>query len=262
MANYKHMNLDERMEIQKGLKEGKSFAETGAAIGRDGSTISKEIRSHLIVKETGTRSHPYNPCVHRKHCLHEGDLCGEMCIKSYSWNNDKYCCLCENCFRQCKEFKEETCRLLSKPPYACNSCKEIRSCTLKKQIYDAKEAQKELIVSYFTNSKPIADLHSMSAVLTGGNRFRHFFNMIGQKTHIPNTAATTIRTIGDTSFRRYFFQPNENNHKVHSKTSARASKPTSAFCADKSSIARWIPVAQITPARQGLIPRMASRITL
>ena len=64
------------------------------------------------------------------------------------------------------------------------------------------------------------------------------------------------------SFRRYFFQPNENNPKMHSKTSARASKPTSAFCTDKSSIARWIPVAQITPARQGLIPRMASRITL
>ena len=125
-----------------------------------------------------------------------------------------------------------------------------------------KKRRLTLIVSYYINSKPIADLHSMSAVLTGGSRFRHFFNMIGQKTHIPNTAATTIRTIGDTGFRRYFFQPNENNPKMHSKTSARASKPTSAFCADKSSIARWIPVAQITPARQGLIPRMASRITL
>ena len=50
MANYKHMNLDDRMEIQKGLKEGKSFAEIGALIGRDGSTISKEIRNHLIIK--------------------------------------------------------------------------------------------------------------------------------------------------------------------------------------------------------------------
>ena len=91
MANYKHMNLDDRIEIQKGLKEGKSFAEIGAAIGRDGSTISKEIRSHLIIKETGTRSRPYNPCVNRKNCLHEGDLCGEMCIKGFSWRESKYC---------------------------------------------------------------------------------------------------------------------------------------------------------------------------
>ena len=143
MANYKHMNLDDRVEIQKGLKEGKSFAEIGASIGRDGSTISKEIRSHLIIKETGTRSRPYNPCVNRKNCLHEGDLCGEMCFKGFSWRESKYCCLCENCFKHCKDFKEETCRLLSKPPYTCNACKEIRSCTLKKQVYDGKEAQKE-----------------------------------------------------------------------------------------------------------------------
>ena len=141
MANYKHMSQDDRIEIQKGLKEGKSFAEIGAIISRDGSTISKEIRSHLIIKETGTRSRPYNPCAKRKHCLHEGDLCGEMCIKGYSWYSNKYCSICESyCFKHCNDFKEETCKTLSKPPYVCNTCKEIRSCTLKKKVYDAKEA--------------------------------------------------------------------------------------------------------------------------
>ena len=135
MGNYKHMNLDDRVEIQKGLKEGKSFAEIGAIIGRDGSTISKEIRSHLVVKETGTRSRPYNPCIHRKNCQHEGDICGEMCIQAYLWHRSKY--------KRCREFKEETCRLLMKPPYTCNGCKGVRSCTLKKKVYDAKEAQKE-----------------------------------------------------------------------------------------------------------------------
>lgn len=143
MGNYKHMNLDDRVEIQKGLKEGKSFAEIGAIIGRDGSTISKEIRSHLVVKETGTRSRPYNPCIHRKNCQHEGDICGEMCIQAYLWHRSKYCCVCEDCYKRCREFKEETCRLLMKPPYTCNGCKGVRSCTLKKKVYDAKEAQKE-----------------------------------------------------------------------------------------------------------------------
>ena len=67
----KHMTLDDRIEIQKGLKEGKSFAEIGSMIARDGSTVSKEVRSHLIIKETGTRSRSYNPCVHRKNCRHD-----------------------------------------------------------------------------------------------------------------------------------------------------------------------------------------------
>lgn len=143
MASYRHMNLDDRIEIQKGLKEGKSFAEIGSMIARDGSTVSKEVRSHLIIKETGTRSRSYNPCVHRKNCRHEGDLCGELCIRAYTWNSSKYCCLCENCFKKCKDFKEDSCKKLSKPPYVCNACKDIRTCTLKKKIYDAKEAQKE-----------------------------------------------------------------------------------------------------------------------
>ena len=107
------------------------------------STISKEIRSHLVVKETGTRSRPYNPCIHRKNCQHEGDICGEMCIQAYLWHRSKYCCVCEDCYKRCREFKEETCRLLMKPPYTCNGCKGVRSCTLKKKVYDAKEAQKE-----------------------------------------------------------------------------------------------------------------------
>lgn len=141
MANYKHMDLDDRIEIQKGLKESKSFAEIGSTIGRDGSTISKEIRGHLIVKETGTRSRPYNPCVNRKNCPHESDLCGEMCTPY--WHRGQYCCTCENCFKHCEDFREETCKRLLKPPYVCNACKDIRSCTLKKKIYDAKEAQRE-----------------------------------------------------------------------------------------------------------------------
>ena len=138
------MSLDDRIEIQRGLKERKSFAEIGASIGRDGSTISKEIRGHLIIKETGTRSRPYNPCAKRKNCLHEGDLCGELCIKAYSWHNSKYCCICEDCFKRCKEFKEETCKALSKPPYVCNGCKEIRSCTLKKKVMMPRKLKKNM----------------------------------------------------------------------------------------------------------------------
>jgi IS30 family transposase len=42
----------------------------------------------------------------------------------------------------CPDFVEENCKKLKKAPYVCNSCHSVRSCTLKKQFYDAKEAQK------------------------------------------------------------------------------------------------------------------------
>ncbi|MFQ9620205.1 MAG: hypothetical protein ACLRZF_12150 [Waltera sp.] len=40
------------------------------------------------------------------------------------------------------DFEEEKCSSLKKAPYVCNSCKQVRSYTLAKQFYDAKEAHK------------------------------------------------------------------------------------------------------------------------
>ena len=139
---YKHLTLDDRIAIQKGLKDALSFADIAASVGKDPSTISKEIRGHLIVKETGTRSRPFNPCMGRKMCSVQRKVCAK-CDQTYSfYNRECYCALCGKCNEACPDFMEETCKTLSKPPYVCNGCKSIRSCTLRKQVYDAKEAQK------------------------------------------------------------------------------------------------------------------------
>lgn len=139
---YKHLTLDDRIEIQRALKERKSFVKIGEMLGRDASTISKEIKSHARIKDTGTKSRPYNPCRNRGTCTHEGDVCSE-CIQSIIWGRSHYCAICKECNAHCSDFVEEKCKLLRKPPYVCNGCKQIRSCTLLKKMYDAKEAQKE-----------------------------------------------------------------------------------------------------------------------
>lgn len=139
---YKHLTLDDRISIQKGLKEGLPFAEIAASILRDPSTISKEVRGHRIEKTTGTRSRPFNPCMGRKTCTAQSKACAE-CPETFNWHNrDCYCSLCGKCNESCPDFIEEICKSLSKPPYVCNGCKSVRSCTLRKQTYDAKEAQK------------------------------------------------------------------------------------------------------------------------
>lgn len=144
---YKHLTLDDRITIQKCLKDKCTFAEIAEAIGKDPSTISKEIRGHRIEKETGTRSRPFNPCMGRTDCIMQRKACAE-CYETYNWNNrDCYCSLCGKCNESCPDFIEEKCKVLSKPPYVCNGCKKVRSCTLRKQVYDAKEAQK----AYETN---------------------------------------------------------------------------------------------------------------
>ena len=146
MANYKHMDLDDRTGIQTGLKEKKNFKEIGETIGRDASTVAKEIKGHFVVKETGTKSRPFNPCKKRKNCDHIRSVtnaCPECTCYPWGLRSD-LCALCpEECYKHCADYEEETCRLLNKPPYVCNGCSQIRSCTLRKKVYDAKEAQKE-----------------------------------------------------------------------------------------------------------------------
>ena len=140
---YKHLTLDDRITIQKALKEGQAFVEIGALLGKDSSTISKEVRGHLDYRNTGTRSRGYNPCKHRRTCTKQY-ICGEEnCgFINRMWHGKTYCSECALCLVNCPEFEEEKCSKLKKAPYVCNSCKQVRSCTLSKQFYDAKETQK------------------------------------------------------------------------------------------------------------------------
>jgi len=80
--------------------------------------VSREIKSHLIVRETGAYGRPFNNCLFRYDC---GQICN----------------------RQCGDFKEDICTLLSKTPYVCNGCSKKGRCTLRKHFYSAKDAQNE-----------------------------------------------------------------------------------------------------------------------
>ena len=49
-GNQKHLTFEQRVDIEKGLTENKSFAEIGRIIGKNPSTISKEVRLTHIQK--------------------------------------------------------------------------------------------------------------------------------------------------------------------------------------------------------------------
>lgn len=120
----KHLSFDERMSIQKGLTERKSFKQIGKELDKDCTTISKEVRNHIIFKNTGAVGRPFFDCVHRHKCEYRprGSKCNQ---------------------NTCSNYKKEICSKLSKPPYVCNGCENRNTCTLGKQFYDSSYAQKE-----------------------------------------------------------------------------------------------------------------------
>ena len=64
----KHLSLENRFEIENLLREGKSFKEIAKVVNKNCTTISREIRSHYTVKNSGTHGRAFNNCLNRLAC--------------------------------------------------------------------------------------------------------------------------------------------------------------------------------------------------
>ena len=120
----KHLSFDERLEIERGLKNNLSFKQIGKNIGKDCTTVSKEIKNHIIFKDTGAVGRSFFDCINRINCPYKpkGTRCNQ---------------------KECEHYQKEYCKKLHKPPYVCNGCSKRNKCTLSKQIYDSSYAFKE-----------------------------------------------------------------------------------------------------------------------
>ena len=100
----KHMSFDDRQEIHECLNKGMSFKAIASRIGKDPTTISKEVKKHLKVNEGGI---------------------GRIDEKG-------------------KVLSIEVCPKHLRAPFVCNPCmKKHYSCKYQKRYYHAKPAQKE-----------------------------------------------------------------------------------------------------------------------
>ncbi|MGI6010023.1 MAG: helix-turn-helix domain-containing protein [Ruminococcus sp.] len=60
----KHLTTDEHYSMSQILSEQQSFKAIGAAIGKNCTTISREIKNHMTFCETGDYGQVYNACLH------------------------------------------------------------------------------------------------------------------------------------------------------------------------------------------------------
>lgn len=132
----KHLTEDDRYEIEHGLKDGRSFKAISKTIGKDPSTISKEVRSHVVYEKKAAYGRHFNNCKFRFDCS-KSFSCADCSGKR------KKCHLCGKCIRFCDLYEKEDCAKLAKPPYVCNGCKSNRKCTLERHYYRARYAQRE-----------------------------------------------------------------------------------------------------------------------
>lgn len=134
MAKNSHLTLQDRSIIESSLTQRHPFIVIAEQVGKDPSTIAKEIRKHAEEVKTGSCGQGFNPCVYRFTCK-KTFICG-TCT-----SGGRRCALCSRCHHVCSDFEEYECPKLKSPPYVCNGCKDRKRCTLLKREYVAVNAQ-------------------------------------------------------------------------------------------------------------------------
>lgn len=163
MKTYRHLTLQERELIEEQLNKGLSFQAIGRMLDRHGTTVSREVKRHLLFRKSGGHGHPFNDCMNRSGCGYS-HLCDDPdCIS-------KFCQNCPHCSKHCTDYVKEECRCLDSPPYVCNGCRSRGRCTLEKRLYVASYAHKEYMQVQSETSSGIhtteEELRQLDAVLS------------------------------------------------------------------------------------------------
>jgi len=132
---FKFFTYEERLEIQKLLKESLSFKEISHRLDKNPTTISREVRKHSSEVATGYPGYPFNACKNRFNCRNKN-----VCDKNCTRKTTIYCKLCQSCNDNCPDFILEICTARFRVPYICNGCETLGKCSLLKNIYDAEHA--------------------------------------------------------------------------------------------------------------------------
>ena len=133
---YMRLTITERRSIEQGLKAGISIRMIATSLGRNTSTVSREIIRNSVHRKVGGGDWvEFNDCANRDDCDKSHICSNEEC-------NRPFCCGCRFCFHVCPDYIRERCRLTERVPYTCNGCKKRRDCSLEKVFYKAGVAQK------------------------------------------------------------------------------------------------------------------------
>jgi IS30 family transposase len=137
-TNQKHMNQDNRIVIEKGLDSGASLRAIAREIGKDPTTIAKEVKKHRIFQEHNKFNAPSYRCDLAKDC-HRKNVCSTVLFCN------KECKRCNKCHSYCSDYKpfDYHCPKTDRAPFVCNGCSTKTSCHLDKFYYRATAAQRE-----------------------------------------------------------------------------------------------------------------------
>ena len=137
-----HLTVQERIIIEKGIENGSTKAAIALTIGKDKSTVGKEIKKH---RELVHKSSYKINCSNMKNCSHN-----HVCVN-------------------CADFKPFTCNRRDRSPGACNGCSKYTYCRYDKYRYKAdfshKKYREDLVDSRTGINMPYEECKAMADII-------------------------------------------------------------------------------------------------
>lgn len=112
---YKHLTLEDRIIIETGIRNGATKTSIAKTLGKDNSTIGKEIKKHR----------------------YQSAFC-KMALECKAY---KTCLHGRKCHLNCPDYIPFSCKRRDSSPGACNGCSNMRHCRFHKFRYSAAKAQ-------------------------------------------------------------------------------------------------------------------------
>lgn len=212
---YKHMTIEDREQIQALLNLGMTFKAIACEIGKDQTTISKEVKKHLDIRPTDFT------------CK---DIHGDP-------------------------IPPEVCPSLLKAPFVCNPCKKKHSrCKYTKQFYHARIAQDQYraLLSEAREGIPLnkEEFYRMDQIITDGiQKGQHLYHIL--QTHDLGVSKSTVYrhlkkgylTVSAIDFPRLVkFKPRKKSYAVYVPKAARIGRTFEDFLAhiEENHISTWV----------------------
>jgi len=137
----KHLTLEDRTVIQHCIEQRLSKTATARKLGKDPSTIAKEIKKHRTLKPRN-RFNYHILCANFKTCHSPRNSCSE----------------------KCPNYTEEKCIERDRSIGACNHCPKLSNCKLDRYFYNASKAHENYLF-HLSDSRQGVNLSDSERVL-------------------------------------------------------------------------------------------------
>lgn len=128
----KHMDINDRIAIQRGLEDKRPLSAIARDIGVAPSTVCREIKANRSMDYRGKAR--WNPCSKKRGCA-VTNVCGACEIAKCK------SCRRVRCWEACPAYEESRCDIIERAPFVCADCHRFHNCGFVRASYSAVEAQ-------------------------------------------------------------------------------------------------------------------------